>query len=127
MNPYSIPFDIPGELTESNGILTLVDEELRMEFQTKDGFIGLVKSDVKRVVIPLSEVLDIRFKKGWFGGGKIFLQVGNMNLLEKVPGHTSGSVQLKIKKEFRDSAMNLVAEITYTAAEKSLQDIKNRL
>jgi hypothetical protein len=127
MNPYSIPFDIPGELTESNGILTLVDEELRMEFQTKDGFIGLVKSDVKRAVIPLSEILDIRFKKSWFGSGKILLQVGNMHLLEKVPGHTSGSVQLKIKKEFRDNAMNLVAEITYTAAEKSLKAIKDQL
>lgn len=127
MNPYSIPFDIPGELTESDGILTLVDEELRMEFQTKDGFVGLVKSDVKRIVIPLSEVLDIRFKKGWFGGGKILLQVGNMKLLEPVPGHTSGGVQLKIKKEFRESAMNLVAEIAYTAAEKSIEAIKSRL
>ena len=127
MNPYSIPFDIPGDFTNSSGILSLVDQELRIEFQTKDGFVGLVKSDVKKVVIPLTEIMDIRFKKSWFGGGKILLQVGSMDLLKDIPDHESGIVRLHVKKQSKESAMNLVAEVTYVAAENSLKSMKNRL
>jgi len=127
MNPYSIPFDIPSEFTESNGILTLTDQEIRLEFQTKDGFFGMVKSDVKRTTIPLKEILDLRFKKGWFGSGKIMLQVGNMDLLEKVPGHEAGQVKLHVKKEFAESAKNLVAEFTYVSAQNSLNAMKDRI
>ena len=127
MNPYSIPFEIPGEFTNCTGILTLVDQELRLEFQTKDGFVGLVKSDVKKVVIPLKDIMDIRFKKAWFTGGKIFIQVGSMEMLQDVPRHESGIIRLNVKKESRESAMNLVAEITYVAAENSLASVKSRL
>ena len=127
MNPYSIPFEIPGDFTNSNGILSLVDQTLNMEFQTKDGFVGLVKSDVKKTVIPLTEIMDIRFKKSWFGGGKILLQVGKMELLKDVPGHEAGMIRLHVKKQFKENAMNLVAEITYVAAENSLASIKSRL
>ena len=98
-----------------------------MEFQTKDGFFGLVKSDVKKTTIPLTEILDIRFKKAWFTGGKILLQVGKMDLLKNVPGHESGQIRLHVKKEFKENAMNLVAEITYVAAENSLKSMKERL
>jgi hypothetical protein len=127
MNPYSIPFDIPGDFTNSSGILSLVDQELRIEFQTKDGFVGLVKSDVKKVVIPLMEIMDVRFKKSWFGGGKILIQVGSMDLLKDVPYHESGIIRLHVKKQSKESAMNLVAEITYVAAENSLKSMKERL
>lgn len=127
MNPYSIPFEIPGDFTNSSGILSLVDQALNMEFQTKDGFVGIVKSEVKKTIIPLTEIMDIRFKKSWFGGGKILLQVGKMELFKDVPGHESGMIRLKVKKQFRDNAMNLVAEITYVAAENSLASIKSRL
>jgi hypothetical protein len=127
MNPYSIPFGIPGDFTNSSGILSLVDQELRIEFQTKDGFVGLVKSDVKKVVIPLTEIMDIRFKKSWFGGGKILLQVGSMDLLKDIPDHESGIIRLHVKKKSGESAMNLVAEVTYVAAENSLKSMKNRL
>ncbi|MDC0325358.1 hypothetical protein OAM01_01210 [bacterium] len=127
MNPYSIPFEIPGDFTNSSGILSLVDQALNMEFQTKDGFVGIVKSEVKKTIIPLTEIMDIRFKKSWFGGGKILLQVGKMELFKDVPGHEAGMIRLKVKKQFRDNAMNLVAEITYVAAENSLASIKSRL
>jgi len=127
MNPYSIPFDIPGDFTNSSGILSLTDQELNLEFQTKDVFFGLVKSDVKKTTIPLTEILDIRFKKAWFTGGKILLQVGKMDLLKNVPGHESGQIRLHVKKEFKENAMNLVAEITYVAAENSLKSMKERL
>lgn len=127
MNPYSIPFDIPGDFTNSSGILSLVDQELRIEFQTKDGFVGLVKSDVKKIVIPLTDIMDIRFKKSWFGGGKILPQVGSMDLLKDVPDHESGIIRLHVKKQSKESAMNLVAEVTYVAAENSLKSIKERL
>lgn len=127
MNPYSIPFDIPGDFTNSSGILSLVDQELRIEFQTKDGFVGLVKSDVKKVVIPLTDIMDIRFKKSWFGGGKILLQVGSMELLKDVPNHESGIIRLHVKKQSKESAMNLVAEVTYVAAENSIASMKSRL
>ena len=127
MNPYSIPFDIPRDFTNSSGILSLTDQELNLEFQTKDVFFGLVKSDVKKTTIPLTEILDIRFKKAWFTGGKILLQVGKMDLLKNVPGHESGQIRLHVKKEFKENAMNLVAEITYVAAENSLKSMKERL
>ena len=127
MNPYSIPFEIPGDFTNSSGILSLVDQELRIEFQTKDGFVGLVKSAVKKIVIPLTEIMDIRFKKSWFRGGKILIQVGSMDLLKDVPNHESGIIRLHVKKQSKESAMNLVAEITYVAAEKSLKSMKERL
>jgi hypothetical protein len=127
MNPYSIPFEIPGDFTNSSGILSLVDQELRIEFQTKDGFVGLVKSAVKKIVIPLTEIMDIRFKKSWFRGGKILIQVGSMDLLKDVPNHESGIIRLHVKKQSKESAMNLVAEITYVAAENSLKSMKERL
>ena len=53
--PFSFPEVYQG-LASGGGIATATTAGLTLEFQVKDGFVGIIKSDIRKVVIPISEL-----------------------------------------------------------------------
>lgn len=107
----TVPFEITGVshgLKEVKGLIRLNKEGFEMEYQLRDSFVGMLKSDAKTVNIPYNNLEEITFKKGWFSS-KIVLEGTSMNAFGGLPGTEPGSRTLKIKGKNREEAQKLVS------------------
>lgn len=119
LNP-SVPVTMEsswGGLANNSGLLRLEGDALVLEFETKDGVLEVLKSGVKRVAVPLTEVEACRWNRGWFGG-KIELSVRSMNTLGGIAGAAQGRVTLDVARRDRDRAFGLVANVEMALAHR---------
>ena len=99
MSFVSIPFKCqsPHGLSEIEGIGKFSAAGIVLEFETK--LLGLLKTGVKEVRIPLSDILDIKFKKGMFKyGAKIEIRFKSLAKLGDLP-IKDGKISLKIPRD----------------------------
>ena len=119
LNP-SVPVTLEhswGGLASNSGLLRLESNTLVLEFETKDEVLQMLKSGVKRVAVPLTEVEACRWMPGWFGG-KIELSVHSMTSLEGIAGASRGSVMLRVSRKDRDKAFGFVANVELASAHR---------
>ena len=117
MDLITLPFRIPnvlGGFAEVNGILQLVDSAINIEIQTSDNLVKLIKSEVKIFSIPLSDIVEINYKKSIWGN-KLIIQVAKMSSLADLPSHESGEITLSIDKKHSEFALQLVRAIDPTS------------
>jgi hypothetical protein len=100
--PFSVP-DLLAGFAEGNGLAKGSPAELTLEFVVKDSFLNLLKSGMKEIRIPRSEIDAVRFKRGWFGA-KVCIRVKSLKWLADLPGCDSGEVTLHIARRDRDLA-----------------------
>jgi len=106
---FAVPFSIEGVnsgFTVVNGLAKVEDQALKLEFQSADAIIGIVKSDLKTVSIPFSSIRKVDFKKGWFSS-KLIIQTKSMSDLKDIPGAKSGFLELNVKKAHKSEAIEL--------------------
>lgn len=100
----TLPFEVPDLfLVQCNGLAKASAEELTLEFVLKDKVLGVVKSGVKEIHIPTSEIDVIRLKQGWFGA-KLRLRLKSMRWLADLPGCDQGEITLHIARRDRARA-----------------------
>lgn len=120
-----IPFEIKDQFNgfaQSSGILKFNDGCIVCEFQTKDSILGLLKSAVKEIRIPVSGLIDLEYKKKIFGG-RIFIRTNSMEYTSYFPGLNSYDICLKIEKKSRENARQLVSAVTLMISENNLRTI----
>lgn len=99
----------PMGLTETKGLVSLEDSKLLIEYQTLDSMLGVWKSRVKVVEIPLSDISAIRLeRKLW--SMDLIVQGRNMRALRNAPGSAGGSLRLKINCQSQTTANRLLQE-----------------
>jgi len=109
----TVPFTIQNVFqgfAETEGILSVDGTDLKLEFQTTDAVIGLLKSGVREVRLPLEEVEEIAFRKGWFGCSLV-VRVSGMRGASEVPNFKQGEFVLSISKKHSQAAADLVSSI----------------
>src|SRR5690606_4894118 len=82
----SVPFKTESAhgLTSYNGVAKFSPAGIVLEFESK--LLGLIPGGVKEVRIPVSELLDIKFKKGFFKrGAKIEFRTRTFSVLAALP------------------------------------------
>jgi hypothetical protein len=119
--PFTIT-DLYGDFAEANGIARLEDDTLVLEYQTKDSILGIIKSDVKIVRIPLLKLSSVRFEKKWFKNF-LFISAQSMATLADVPGCEQGTLRLTISKKYRALAEQFSAEAELRMAELNLKNL----
>lgn len=122
----TVPFEITGVshgLKEVEGLIKLSKEGFELEYQLKDSFVGMVKSDQKTTVIPYRNLEEITFKKGWFSS-KIILEGISMEAFNDLPGTEPGSRTLKIKKKHKKEAEQLVSQARMRFSEYKLNQME---
>jgi hypothetical protein len=123
---YIIPFTCQiGELglSEAHGLMKFSSKTgLSLEFQVKDAFIGLIKSEVREVFLGWDDIADIQVKKKWFSA-IITIRVNKMSLFEKLPGSISGEFTAKIKKEDVETARNMQSSTLLILSEKKIEQL----
>lgn len=94
-NFISVPFKSESGLSQIDGIAKFSAAGIILEFESK--FIGLIKSGVKEVRLPLGEILDVKFRKGFLKrGAKIEIRMKTFTKLSEVP-NADGKITLKLQ------------------------------
>src|SRR5262245_36087847 len=119
--PFSFP-DVYQGFAEGGGIATATTAGLTLEFQVKDSLVGMIKSDIHKVAIPINELHSIALKQGWFGT-RLSIRVKNMTILARVPGSNTGEVELRVARRDKATAQTLVSILMLSLSEKKLADL----
>lgn len=100
----------PMGLTDTQGMLSIEGDILKLEYQTKDAMIGMIKTSVKLVEIPVSELSSARIDRR-FWRAELVLQGKSMRVFSNAPGAQRGQLQLKINRQSTQAANELLDEI----------------
>lgn len=107
----SIPFKVSSShgLTEAHGIAKFSPAGIVIEFESK--LLGLVGGEIKEIRLALDEILDIKFRKGFFKFfSKIQIRSQTYSKLAELP-NDSGKVNLGIKREDFELAREAVEQM----------------
>lgn len=99
----SVPFTIKslfGGLGQCHGMVYDEGDHFRFEFQTKDSLCGILKTSVKQVNIPVTQVVAVDLVKGLLGitrmGVKIVMQSASLDAFQQIPGMNHGKIELSV-------------------------------
>jgi hypothetical protein len=102
----TVPFKAESGLSQYDGMGKFSPAGVVLEFESK--FLGMIKSGVKENRIGLEEIMDIKFRKGFFKlGAKIEIRLKNFAKLAELPS-SDGKFTMKIKREDFDLAREAV-------------------
>lgn len=119
-NFISVPFKTESGLSQIDGIGKFSSAGIVLEFESK--LFGIIKNGVQESRIALEEILDIRFKKGFFKFAvKIEIRFKSFAKLSELP-NKDGKVTLKIKRDDFERAEQAVLKLqkNLTAHQESL-------
>ena len=125
MTSRSVPFEIPDVnhvFVEVKGLLSFKNDKLILEFDQKDSFAGILKSGVKAVEVPFSEVDSLRIYRKWFRT-TVEILGKSMKIFEEIPGSNQGRVLLKIKRKDRELAENVISSARVRLSEYKLDEL----
>jgi|ETN07SMinimDraft_1059922.scaffolds.fasta_scaffold54976_2 hypothetical protein len=128
MDKFNIPIKFKDSyegLAESSGLLSMDDNQFIIQFETKDAFLGVIKSGLKTIQIPLKNVIELGYKKSIFGN-KITILVDDLSYIEEVPNRDNNQVTLIIERKHIETAIDFVRAIRLDQSEKEYnQGMKN--
>ena len=104
----TIPFKTksPQGFKEIEGFAKFSSAGIVLEFESK--ILGLIKTGVKEVRLPLAEILDVKFKKGFFKfAAKIEIRLKSFAKLSELPSK-DGKISLKIPRDDFERASETV-------------------
>lgn len=107
----SVPFKTESAhgITSYNGVAKFSSAGIVLEFESK--LFGVIPGGVKEVRLALSELLDVKFKKGVFKyGAKIEIRTKSFATLAALPNN-NGRVTLKLVRDDFELGESAVARI----------------
>ena len=108
-NFTSVPFKTESGLSHIDGMGKFSSAGIVLEFESK--LFGIIKSGVNEVRLALKDILDVKFRKGFFRyGAKIEIRLNNFNQLTKMPNR-DGKMTLKIKRDEFERARDAVLHL----------------
>lgn len=125
MNNYSVAFEIHNfnqAFMEVQGLLSVYEESILLEFERKEEVFGKNKSALKEVRIPYSDLEEMEWKKGFFRS-KIILVGKTMRSLNDVPGAEQGRLVMNVKRKDRDDAERVASRVRLRISEERLNSL----
>jgi hypothetical protein len=105
----SVPFKTESGLSSVNGIAKFSSAGIVLEFESK--LFGILGGGVKEVRLPLAELLDVKFKKGFMKrGAKVEVRTRTFTKLSELP-NKDGKLTLKLVPDDFDRAQEAVTQI----------------
>src|SRR5437879_4809285 len=111
----TVPFKVPnlfGGFADGHGLAKATPEELALQFVVKENLLDILKSGIKEIHIPQSEIDFIQHKTGWFGD-KLRIRVKSMKLLADLPGCDNGEVTLHVRRRERGQVENFNQDLDH--------------
>ncbi|WP_287129116.1 hypothetical protein [Candidatus Cyanaurora vandensis] len=122
---HSLPFaidDIYGGLAQVRGLLSLESDYLLLEYQVRDGLVGMVKSRVRELKVPLAELEMVTLDKRWLTLG-LMLKSYRMHTLQDLPTSEAGRVILKLTRRDEVIANQLIHHLKLKISEARFERV----
>ena len=104
--------DVYKGFANGQGLLRHEDDHICLEFQISDAVVGLIKSAIKEIRIPIRDLVSVTLVKSWFPfRTNIVIQAKRLEVLREVPTAESGQVRLGIARKDRPAAERFVADL----------------
>lgn len=120
-----IAFRIPSvysDLGEGDGVINLENDQITIEYQIKDAFIGVLKSNIQKVIVPLLDIHDIVFQPKLINS-KLILSTKEMATLANIPGSEKGELKLNIARADKEDAKKFVDDVMFRVSELRLKQM----
>lgn len=117
----SVPFRAGHTWYRVFGLLRVRQRSLLIEFQTLENILGLVKSRIRHIEIPISEMASAAFEPHFFRGGELILRALSLKTFQKFPGSLQGVCHLRVARRDRALAEDLVVQLQLRMAEVQLE------
>ncbi|MEO6050478.1 MAG: hypothetical protein ABIP78_04010, partial [Pyrinomonadaceae bacterium] len=105
----SVPFKTESGISSVNGVAKFSSAGVVLEFESK--LFGIISNGVKEARLSVSEILDVKFKKGVFKrGAKIEIRTKSMAKLSELPNR-EGKMTLKLRADDFERGRDAVAEL----------------
>ena len=108
----------PLWFAETEGILSADDTDLKLEFRTSDAVVGLIKSDIRDVKLPLDTIEEITYRKQCWSGCAIIIRVNQMRAASDLPCFKQGEVELSVDGKHCEAAAEFVSSVQQAVAAK---------
>lgn len=96
-NFTSVSFKIDDNFTQIAGVGKFSQAGVVLEYEGK--IFGIIKSGVKEARIGTDEILDVKFRKGFFKrGARIEIRLKSFTRLSEVP-NKDGKITLKLRRD----------------------------
>ncbi|RME98848.1 MAG: hypothetical protein D6772_08475 [Bacteroidetes bacterium] len=128
MQPFNkdLPFqtkDAYRGFAEVHGILHVDRDELVLEFQVQDSFIGALKSATKHLPISYLDLVKLSYVRTWFKS-YLELKLRSVSVMSKFPGAKDGLITLKIKRRYKVEAEDIETYVNLRIAEMRLEQLE---
>ena len=108
-NFISIPFKTESGLSQIDGIGKFSPAGIVLEFESK--LFGIIKGGVKEIRLPAADILDVKFRKGFFRyGAKIEIRLKSFTKLSELP-NKDGKITLKLVRDDFERAREAVLKL----------------
>lgn len=105
----SVPFKMDDNLSQIAGIAKFSLAGIVLEYEGK--LFGIIKSGVKESRLAADEILDVKYKKGFFKmGARIVIRLKSFTKLSEMP-NKDGKITLKIARGDHALAADAVAKL----------------
>lgn len=110
MNNFtSIPFKTESGLSQIDGIGKFSSAGIVLEFESK--FLGFIKGGVREIRLPLDDLLDVKFRKGFFKrGASIEIRLKSFAQMSEMPSR-DGKITLKLQRDDFERARDAVENL----------------
>ncbi len=120
-----------GGLGTLSGLLVLDGGQLTLEYQTADAILGLLRSDVKRIALPLAHLRAIETRAGFFWlMPKLELQFSQISHAIMMGGDTAGEICFSVRFthrkqmcQFADALRHARANLMHAQMEDELAGV----
>jgi hypothetical protein len=96
------------------GMLAFDGNSLRIDFQTADALLGVLRSGPKQLEVPLASIDAVRAGAGWFWlMPYIELEINDFRLMTQLPGAQDGSWRLRVRWSDRQALRRFAAALAF--------------
>lgn len=114
---------VNGGFTEVSGLLTLEDKALKIEVESADAIVGILRSDVKEFTLGFDRIRKVSYSSGFLRSAKFLIQTVSMSDLTAIPGAKLGQLTLHIRRNDRADAEALNSAFQLSFSEYRLNQL----
>lgn len=115
--------DLGIGITQAKGFLWSDKEGVHFEYQVSDNIIEVYKSNVNDAIIPYSQIANIEYKKAFFGGGKILIQLNSIKNVDRIPFIKDALIKIPLKRDQKENAAEFVVNANLDLANFNLEGL----
>lgn len=110
-------------LAKADGLVRLEGNTLVLEFQIQDRALGVLKSELRELRIPIFEIEHLELANGLLRKPRLIVQTETMRVSRQIPGSEHGTFSLTLENAHRLAARHLIETVEVAKArERALLD-----